>query len=193
MPPHNYGVLSCEDAPFWENVVSQVAARWAGDVVMLEVGVGTGGTATGTAAFCAGRGWSFSWVGLDGTDVTQMVIPKSNAKFIHGNFHDEAINNQVPDDAFNLVFIDGCHCLECVKNDFWIFAPKLVVGGTLAFHDTHPNWQGKHVQCQPDRFIGVRAALSELELLPCVNPLYRFTGEQDNGNGHGFRTYEKIG
>ena len=39
------------------------------------------------------------------------------------------------DNPIGFIFIDGCHCAECVKKDFFLWAPKLVPGGVMAFHD----------------------------------------------------------
>lgn len=40
-----------------------------------------------------------------------------------------------------LLFIDGSHDYEAVKLDFELWFPKLVAGGTVAFHDT-TSWDG---------------------------------------------------
>lgn len=35
----------------------------------------------------------------------------------------------------HLVFVDGCHSYECVKNDIRNFTPHIPVGGMIVFHD----------------------------------------------------------
>ncbi len=48
--------------------------------------------------------------------------------------------------SFSLIFIDGAHDYENVKNDFFAWSPKLEADGMLLFHDTIM-WKG------PKRFI----------------------------------------
>jgi hypothetical protein len=38
---------------------------------------------------------------------------------------------------FAWVFVDGCHCFDCVKQDIRAFCPKVVPGGFVMFHDCH--------------------------------------------------------
>ena len=52
---------------------------------------------------------------------------------------EEAVENVKGPVAF--VFIDGDHSYEAVKKDFEIWYPKVMMGGTMAFHDT-TNWPG---------------------------------------------------
>lgn len=40
------------------------------------------------------------------------------------------------DDPVEFIFIDGAHEYELVKLDFELWFPKLINGGTMAFHDT---------------------------------------------------------
>ncbi|MBI3825278.1 MAG: class I SAM-dependent methyltransferase [Candidatus Rokubacteria bacterium] len=41
-----------------------------------------------------------------------------------------------------LIFIDGAHGYEDVKQDFLAWFPKVVEGGIMAFHDTTVGWEG---------------------------------------------------
>jgi hypothetical protein len=41
-----------------------------------------------------------------------------------------------------LVFIDASHAYESVKGDFLSWAPKIAMGGTLAFHDVSEESEG---------------------------------------------------
>ena len=40
-----------------------------------------------------------------------------------------------------LIFVDGCHEPDSVKQDFELWCPKLIEGGVIAFHDTF-GWAG---------------------------------------------------
>lgn len=45
----------------------------------------------------------------------------------------------------DLLFIDGDHRYECVKLDFELWVPRLVVGGILVMHDVNnPEYSGPH-------------------------------------------------
>lgn len=51
------------------------------------------------------------------------------------------------------LYVDGCHCFECVWADIDNWAPKVVPGGYLVFHDTRPEqWYNKRDNC----FVGQR-------------------------------------
>lgn len=46
-------------------------------------------------------------------------------------------------DPIELLFVDANHAFEEVENDFNLWSPKVIVGGTVAFHDTFdPVMQG---------------------------------------------------
>lgn len=44
--------------------------------------------------------------------------------------------------AFDLVYIDGMHTYDQVKQDIQNYLPFIKKGGFIAGHDYHPNWQG---------------------------------------------------
>lgn len=94
-------------------------------------------------------------------------LPFPECKFIRGNSNE--VYNQIPDNSQNLIFVDGCHCFAHVVSDFFCYAPKVKVGGYLAFHDT-----GTHIKefkdfqhgdkSNPDAYISVRKALDKIGL-----------------------------
>jgi len=45
------------------------------------------------------------------------------------------------DEPVELIFVDGDHDYEMVQLDFQLWFPKLIIGGTMAFHDTE-GWPG---------------------------------------------------
>ena len=49
-----------------------------------------------------------------------------------------------PKDFLNLrmLFIDGDHRYECVREDIEYFSPALQPGGLMVLHDYHPDWPG---------------------------------------------------
>jgi hypothetical protein len=46
--------------------------------------------------------------------------------------------------AIHAAFIDGCHCEDHVRMDFLNLESRIVPGGVVMFHDTHPRQQGTH-------------------------------------------------
>lgn len=47
----------------------------------------------------------------------------------------EKVRQRLADRRLDLLFIDGDHCYEGVKNDFEMYSPLVAKGGTIAFHD----------------------------------------------------------
>lgn len=196
---HGFGVLSLEDVPFLKQILARVASDFEGQIKMLEIGVANGGTTIGVYNHCHASGWGFRWVGLDMECGAPAFDLGDWGKFICGNFQQEQVYEQVDryvadTGEFNLLFIDGCHCAQCCRLDFIIYHPLLCHGGYLLFHDTcsHPDWQGHHIQCQPDRFIGTREALRILGFSPLTRPDYQFVGEQDAGTTQGMMCFRKL-
>ena len=195
--PHDFGVLSMEDIPFWLGTLQRVAMDF-GEVVMLELGVANGGTTIGTKRHCDQMGWQFEWVGLDMACGRPAFDLGRWGIFLEGDLHTAQAYNRVADTphaySFNLLMIDDCHCFEDCRDSFLRYSPLVRKGGYIAFHDTNaaPGWQGYHEQCKPDRFIGVRNALKSLGLMDGSNIDYEFIGEQDRGTTQGFRLYRKL-
>lgn len=50
--------------------------------------------------------------------------------------------NEILDQSFDLVFIDGNHSYEYVKNDIKNLYPKVKKGGLLTGHDYNEQWPG---------------------------------------------------
>lgn len=45
------------------------------------------------------------------------------------------------------VFVDGCHCEECVRSEVNAWAPSIAVGGYLLLHDCDPRYE----ESEPDQ------------------------------------------
>ena len=57
------------------------------------------------------------------------------------------------DKPVGFILIDGCHCTECVKKDFFLWAPKMVPGGIMVFHDAGFDTVGpalRHIVASPE-------------------------------------------
>lgn len=74
---------------------------------------------------------------------------------------------------FNLLMVDGCHCVNHSMMDFLNYSPFVVVGGYCVFHDTatdHTGTQGQWPQDhsyagKPPSVLGVREGLAKMGLL----------------------------
>jgi len=196
--PHGFGVLSSENVAFLQKWVPGIIAAHNGVLNLLEIGMANGYTMRGIRGLALNAGAKFSYTGIDG----ECGQPNDECKFpectyLVGDSGDTFW--QVPDAKFNLLFIDACHCSNHVILDFCNYAPKVVPGGYILFHDTHPssNWQGRHYQCHgpqgvPDFNIAVRAGLKKLGLDPLRRTDYAFVDEERGGDGMGFMLFRKV-
>ncbi len=62
--------------------------------------------------------------------------------FFQGKTVDRAVS--FPTNRIAWLFIDACHCFQCVSEEIAAYAPKLMSGGYMLFHDTnteqHEQW-----------------------------------------------------
>lgn len=162
-------------------------------IKMIELGVANGGTTIGIYNWCVKFYVLFRWQGFDMAIGKPSFEPDGWGEFIEGNFH--SLGVYAKGRECNLLFIDGCHCYECVMKDFAIFSSKVCKRGFILFHDTnsHPDWQNHHEQCQPGRMIETRRALRDLQLYPVtLRDDYKFIGEQNEGKTQGMMLFQKI-
>ena len=74
----------------------------------------------------------------------QLVRPKQELTCIQGNSHEAAIKEKVKTvvrEPLDLLFIDGDHRYEGVRDDFVSFSPLVKPGGIVLFHDIVENPQ----------------------------------------------------
>lgn len=190
--PHGFGVLSLEDVPFLKQTLRRVAEEF-GEIRMIELGVANGGTTIGIYNWCHERVVKFEWQGCDILAGKPDFDLGDWGRFHCGNFHTPEIVNAVFGKA-NLLFIDGCHCYNCVVEDFMLYSPKVAKNGFVLFHDTcaYDGWQNHHTQCKPDRMIETRRALNDLSLWPLKRDDYKFIAEQNEGKTQGMMLFQKL-
>ncbi|CAG0932002.1 hypothetical protein PLCT1_01947 [Planctomycetaceae bacterium] len=88
-------------------------------------------------------------------DLQSMKMPGQTIHVVHGNSHEpssaERVRALLGDQPLDLLFIDGDHTYEGVRQDYEMYGPMVRSGGMVAFHDiVHTHWPG----CQVDRFWG---------------------------------------
>lgn len=146
-----YGAILQEDVDVLEaclNILTDPRDREAGHrgrpVRVLEIGMHDGGTARGIENFVKSWALALEYVGIDPDDGTSRprYVPE-NGIVIIGDSAD--VFNRVPF-GFDLVWVDGCHCMNHVMLDTIHYAPCVRPGGFMLFHDVNPRGQGSHHQ-----------------------------------------------
>ncbi|KAF4747636.1 hypothetical protein FOZ63_031629 [Perkinsus olseni] len=66
----------------------------------------------------------------------------------------------IPDESVDLIFIDGCHEYDCVREDIDLWLPKLRPGGIMSGHDFSDKWPGvvrrvNEIRTGQDLFLGM--------------------------------------
>jgi len=161
----NFGAITPNDAALLEALVM----RFKGRILrFLEIGTHEGNTARGVKELCDRDGISIDlrYYGIDARDLPP---PFDGAWQISGR--SEEAWEFIPGNM-DIVFVDGCHCINHVILDVVHYSAKVVVGGYMVFHDTDPQVQG--VQTNPwvhkgDGPIYRTAVLAALEKLGWPN------------------------
>jgi hypothetical protein len=83
--------------------------------------------------FAGDAGSDQDWHNKNLEDVKRKIKPFENAVILRGSTTSMA--QSVHDGSCDLVYVDACHSLECVRNDIRAWWPKLKVDGIMAFHD----------------------------------------------------------
>lgn len=96
-------------------------------------------------------------------------IPDNRYTFIKGMSYE--VLGQLPS-QLHWVFVDGCHCAQCVRRDLESYAPLLADGGEMVFHDAAPleqfkgggsSWHGDHHdRVKADKGTDVRSVLDSV-------------------------------
>lgn len=129
-------------------------ARLAAGKTVLEIGAYLGHS-TILMAEAGATVWSVDWHrGDSGGDPglgAQNTLPRWWANVRQHGMEDQVVglvgrsHHVLPllrHGSFGLIFIDGSHTLEAVRQDIALSLPLLRSGGELAFHDCSPIWPG---------------------------------------------------
>lgn len=164
-----YGLISETDARALEVIINLIHTEYGdGRTYITEIGCYSGETGNGMRQYVEANGGGAYITGIDNNKDGEALRFQYD-KLIIGNSSE--VYNQLEDNSQHLVFIDGCHTFPAVVADFFCYAPKVKVGGYLAFHDTgkHINplhgWQGVGDKNDPDMCLGgVMKALQSVGL-----------------------------
>lgn len=161
-----YGLISDTDARVLEKTLNLIIEQFKNYIHITEIGLYNCQTSKGVYQYLDEKGIIFEYTGID-NEKDKLIETPHWMETIIGDSNE--VYNQLEDNSQHLIFVDGCHCFAHVVSDFFCYAPKVEVGGYLAFHDT-----GKHIKPfkdfqhgdkeNPDAYISCRKALSAIGL-----------------------------
>lgn len=141
-----YGAILQEDVEILEECLFTALAESLADrpLRVLEIGMHDGGTARGIEAFVKSSDATLDYYGIDpDLGKTRPRYVPAGGKVIIGDSAE--VFNQVPDEI-DLVWVDGCHCMNHVILDTIHYEKKVRDGGFMCFHDVNPVGQGQEHQ-----------------------------------------------
>lgn len=163
-----YGLISETDGKTLEKTIDLICDEFKeGFINVTEIGLFDCETAIGLWRYLNQTKLRHcNYIGID-NEKDKKINPPSFLNLIIGNSSE--VYNQFEDNSQHLIFEDSCHCFAHVVSTFFCYAPKVKVGGYMAFHDT-----GKHIlpfkdfqhgdKSNPDAYISVRKALDAIGL-----------------------------
>lgn len=171
-----YGLISKVDGNVLERVADLIGEQFPNkSIEFTEVGVYSGLTGNAITKYFTSKRIASWWVGVDNFRDGEPMIFTPDV-LIEGNSNE--VYNQIKDNSQHLIFIDALHTFPAVVADFFCYAPKVKVGGYLAFHDSGKHldplsgWQGVGDKNDPDFCLGgVRRALNRVGLLYDNDPV----------------------
>ena len=85
------------------------------------------------------------------------------AKFLECKTVDAAPTFQ--DGEIVWLFVDACHCYECVSNEIMLYTPKIATGGFMLFHDTNKRQDDQWIGHNSPKKYGVLKAIEKSQEL----------------------------
>lgn len=165
-----YGLINQVDASCLERAIDYIQKDFPTEVInYTEVGLYHGATTRGIKEYLESKNAKYVLTGIDNfKDKEELVFLPEGVNLIIGSSIE--VYNQLPDNSQHLILIDGNHSFPYVIADFFCYAPKVKVGGYIAFHDAAPHAQNKSYQRMGsdkdmDMYISVRKALGRIGLL----------------------------
>lgn len=166
-----YGLISQTDARTIEKTLDLVCSDFPNDkfIYTTEIGIFDGQTSRGINEYVNNKHKVNIHTAIDNNKDKPVLKPFYDCMLIIGNSTE--VYSQLPDRSQHFIFVDGNHSFAAVIADFFCYAPKVKVGGYLAFHDTgkhisqFKDYQGVGSKDNPDSYISVRKALTTIGIL----------------------------
>ena len=131
-----YGMMFDEDCDVIDACLAQLIKKPV--VKVLEIGAYEFHTGRGMKRYLEAHGSSIEYWGIEPGKLVPLKEAFPGAHII--NEKSEWAFHLVPDD-FDVVFVDGDHSRNAVILDIANYAPKVLPGGFMIFHDTNPKAQ----------------------------------------------------
>lgn len=188
-PKERYGFMRDVESDLLDELTDQLKAEF-GEIRMIEIGVFGAGTVRGVYRRAKELGCFVHCAGVDFEQYRPNPTPDSSYEFHAVDSMDawRGIKGE-----FNLLFVDGCHCVNHAMCDFLNYSPMVKVGGYALFHDTalptgkekQEEWpQTDHSYAgKPPSVLGVREALTKLGLLQGYRKDWKFVKEIPSDSG----------
>jgi hypothetical protein len=190
------GILYGDD---WEHLLAsamRVTTRLATPLKFVEIGVNNGNTSRDMIKEIQVRTNEFIYIGID-----PGPSPVIHHHYVYHQGLSHEVANIIPNNL-SWIFVDGCHCAQCVTRDAFLYVDKLAVGGEICFHDASIGTQGQDDQRYPflvnhhdvekaANGIQVRKALDELKPYWPILRIKLIQSALERGRG-GVEVYEKI-
>lgn len=164
-----YGLISRIDSNLLEKTIDLICDEFpTQEIKVTEVGLYNGRTSSGLKEYIESKKRFPVLTGVDNfRDKEELVFYPKEAKLINGNSTE--VYNEIDNYSQHLIIIDALHTLAGVISDFYCYAPKVRIGGFVAFHDAAPHAQNKSYQRMgsekdEDMYISVLRALDRIGL-----------------------------
>jgi hypothetical protein len=200
--PSTYGLLSKTDIRNLQACLSDILVRrnTGSTINVLEIGVWNGSTAKGIRGFLKDQGYPISYCGIENGNGAESITepPFGGARIIFGD--SISARAKIDDWArFDLLIIDGCHCLTHACMDFLCYQSLVTIGGYALFHDINPDFQGvtQHHASQDHKSMPMEVAVVHaINLLGLPEGrFYGWTGKMsdfEKGCSNGFFIAQKL-
>lgn len=120
------------------NVLEAASSLHPDGINYLEIGLGNCGTLNAVDFMLAQLPGKHTLTGLEIPLWTMAYLVPYFAKLVIREGH------SIPEGFYDVILIDGCHCKNCVVEDFASAKKHLSPDGFIIFHDTNPECQGLH-------------------------------------------------
>lgn len=163
-----YGLISATDWRTISKTLDLAMAKLGGNINTFEIGINEGHTSRAIKGYIESKGWKTVHYAVDNQQDLEMKAPFPECNFFVGD--SVSMSYYLSDDVFQFGFIDANHSFHKVIADFVAYAPKIVKGGFLLFHDTKPNipkfrdYQKVGSEKDERMYISVRPALEAIGL-----------------------------
>lgn len=190
-----YGLISATDWLSITKCLDMLKAE-CDTINAFEIGVNAGDTSRAIRDYLGDCLHVFT--GVDNQQDYKMETPFDECEFIVGD--SVQVCHELSKNFYHFGFIDANHSFHRVIADFVAYAPKIKVGGILAFHDTAPHikefkdYQQVGDKNDPKMYIQVRQALIEIGLFRNSFPEWKllFEDYDPNNEAGGVSCFIKV-